>query len=102
MAQKKGIRIHQYLDYRLVRAKSNHTCLQHTQTLVVLCQELGVLVNMEKSELEPRYDFNDCKVILKIKEIWNKKIRNVVYTSVYFCFLNHTKPEKLWINFLLW
>ena len=36
-----GIRIHQYLDDWLVRATSNQTCLQHTQTLVALCRELG-------------------------------------------------------------
>ena len=43
MAQK-GIRIHQYLDNWLVRASTHDTCLQHTQTLVTLCQELGWLV----------------------------------------------------------
>ena len=37
----KGKRIHQYLDDWLVRARSHQTCLQHTQTLVALCQELG-------------------------------------------------------------
>ena len=51
MALQKGIRIHQYLDDWLVRASTHHTCLQHTQTLVTLCQELGWLVNKEKSEL---------------------------------------------------
>ena len=50
MALQRGIRIYQYLDEWLVRARSHHTCLQHTQTLVVLCRELGWLVNREKSE----------------------------------------------------
>ena len=61
MALQKGIKIHQYLDDWLVWARSYQTCLQHTQTLVALCQELGWLVNMEKSELEPNfvgYQFN--------------------------------------------
>ena len=53
VAFQKGIRIHQYLDDWLVRASNHHTCLQHTQTLVTLCQELGWLVNKEKSELVP-------------------------------------------------
>ena len=57
MALQKGIRIHQYLDDWLVRATSHQTCLQHTQTLVALCQELGWLVNKEKSELEPKKGF---------------------------------------------
>ena len=57
MAQKKGIRIHQYLDDRSVRATSHQTCLHHTQTLVAMCQELGWIVNIEKSELERKQIF---------------------------------------------
>ena len=58
MALQKGIRIHQYLDDWLVRASTHDTCLQHTQTLVTLCQELGWLVNKEMSELVPKQVFN--------------------------------------------
>ena len=58
MALQRGIRTHQYLDDWLVRATSHQTCLQHTQTLVALCRELGWLVNTEKSELEPKQVFN--------------------------------------------
>ena len=58
MAMHKGIRIHQYLDDWLVRAASHQVCLQHTQDLVKICQELGWLVNLEKSELEPKQIFD--------------------------------------------
>ena len=58
MALQRGIRIHQYLDDWLVRAFTHNTCLQHTQTLVTLCQELGWLVNKEMSELAPKQVFN--------------------------------------------
>ena len=58
MAIRKGIRIHQYLDDWLVRARSQETCLQHTQILVKMCQDLGWLVNLEKSELEPKQVFD--------------------------------------------
>ena len=44
----------QYLDDLLVRAKSHQVCLQHTQDLVKMCQQLGWLVNLDKSELEPK------------------------------------------------
>ena len=54
----KGIRIHQYLDDWLVRAGSHQVCLQHTQELVKTCQELGWLVNLDKSELEPKQIFD--------------------------------------------
>ena len=49
MAIQKGIRIHLYLDDWLVRATSHRVCLQHTQVLVKMCQDLGWLVNIEKS-----------------------------------------------------
>ena len=58
MAIHKGIRIHQYLDDWLVRATSHQVCFQHTQDLVKICQELGWLVNLEKSELEPKQIFD--------------------------------------------
>ena len=58
MAIHKGIRIHQYLDDWLVKARSHQVCLQHTQDLVKICQELGWLVNLEKSELEPKQIFD--------------------------------------------
>ena len=40
MASHKGIRIHQYLDDWLVRATSRQACLQHTQSLLRICQKL--------------------------------------------------------------
>ena len=58
MAMRKGIRIHQYLDNWLVRASSHQICLRHTQDLVKICQKLGWLVNVEKSELKPKQVFN--------------------------------------------
>ena len=58
MAIHKGIRIHQYLDDWLVRARSHHVGLQHTQDLVKISQELGYLVNLEKSELGPKQIFD--------------------------------------------
>ena len=68
MALQRGIRIHQYLDDWLVRATSHQTCLQHTQTLVALCRELGWLVNQEKSELEPKQVFNFVGYQFDLKE----------------------------------
>ena len=58
MAIHKGIRIHQYLDDWLVRARSHQACLQHTQILVETCQTLGWLVNLDKSELDPKQIFD--------------------------------------------
>ena len=59
MALQRGIRIHQYLDDWLVRARSHHTCLQHTQTLVALSRvrlagEQGEIRTGRKSGLQLR------------------------------------------------
>ena len=58
MAMHKGIRIHQYLDDWLVRAMSHQVCLQHTRILLEMCQDLGWVVNREKSELDPKQVFD--------------------------------------------
>ena len=57
MAQSRGIRIHQYLDDWLIRAPTKESCHQGTQSLLSLCQELGWVVNLQKSELEPKQEF---------------------------------------------
>ena len=68
MALQRGIRIHQYKDDWLVRARSHHTCLRHIETLVALCQELGWMVNREKTELVPKQVFNFIGYQFNLKE----------------------------------
>ena len=70
MAIRKGIRIHQYLDDWLVRARSQETCLQHTQILVKMCQDIGWLVNLEKSELEPKQVFDFVGYWFDLRSGW--------------------------------
>ena len=57
MAQCQGIRIHQYLDDWLIPAPTRESCHQGTQSLLALCQESGWIVNLQKSELEPKQVF---------------------------------------------
>ena len=57
MAQSRGIRIHQYLDDWLIRAPTKESCHQGTRSLLALCQELGWIINLQKSELEPKQTF---------------------------------------------
>ena len=58
MAQARNIRMHQFLDDWLIRARDKITCFHYTQTLLALCQELGWVENLKKSELEPKQVFN--------------------------------------------
>ena len=78
MAMHKGIRIHQYLDDWLVRATSHRVCLQHTQDLVEICQKLGWLVNLDKSEQEPKQIFDTRPVA----EPSGQSTRNTVTTGL--------------------
>ena len=57
MAQSRGIRIHQDLDDWLIRAPTKESCHRGTQSLLNLCKELGWIVNLQKSELEPKQIF---------------------------------------------
>ena len=57
MAQSRGVRIHQYLEDWLIRAPTKESCRQGTQSLLALCQELGWVGNLQKSELEPKQTF---------------------------------------------
>ena len=51
--QSRGIRVHQYLDDWLLRANTRHQCQLHTKELIHVVQQLGFVINFEKSELEP-------------------------------------------------
>ena len=65
MASHKGIRIHQYLDDWLVRARSKQLCSLHTQILVKMCRKLGWLVNIEKSESGTKTNLQLCRLPIR-------------------------------------
>ena len=58
MLQNRGIHIHQYLDDWLLRAPSEEICLQQSKQLVAFVQELGWVINFQKSELKPTPNFD--------------------------------------------
>ena len=45
-----------------MKATSHQICLQHTLDLVKICKVLGWLVNLEKSELEPKAGLRPCRL----------------------------------------
>ena len=94
MAQARGIRLHQYLDDWLIWSISWNKCLHDTQTLLSLCQEVGWVVNIQKSELIPKqvfdfvgYQYNLVQgVVRPTTERWhvlNQKIRSLLVAP--FC-----------------
>ena len=52
-AHTRGIRLLRYLDDWLVLASSETKARQHIQDLLLLCHDLGIVVNEEKSDLVP-------------------------------------------------
>ena len=48
-----GIRMRRYLDDWLVQSSSRESLLQDLQVVLDLCRELGIVINPEKSNLEP-------------------------------------------------
>ena len=53
IAHARNLRIHQYLDDWLLRSPTEEQCLKDSKSLVKLAQELGWLINFQKSELVP-------------------------------------------------
>ena len=58
MLQNRGMRIHQYLDDWLLHVPSEEICFQQSKHLVAFVQELGWVINFQKSELKPTQNFN--------------------------------------------
>jgi hypothetical protein len=54
---REGIRFHFYLDDWLILGQSKEQVQAHVHRVVQLCQELGLVINMEKSELIPSQCF---------------------------------------------
>ena len=57
-AHSRGIRLLRYLDDWLVLASSETKARQHVQDLLLLCHDLGIVVNKEKSDLTPSRSAN--------------------------------------------
>ena len=80
LALKQDICLHQYLDDWLIRASSQDEAQKHTVKLLSLIQNLGFIVNLRKSELNPqqRFDFIgyhfllDQGLVRPTNERWNK------------------------------
>ena len=53
----RGVLFHRYLNDLLIRAQSPDTCWHWTAYLLALLRQLGLGVNLEKSDLAPSQDF---------------------------------------------
>ena len=57
MLLRQGISAHVYLDDWLIRSQDKEKLIHQKVTVLALCQELGLMVNWEKSDLTPKQDY---------------------------------------------
>ena len=62
MAIHKDIRINQYLEDWLVRARSLQTCLQHTQDFVKMCQQAGLAGEFREIRAGAQTNLRFCRL----------------------------------------
>ena len=99
MALAEGIRIHQYIDDWLMRAKTKQQCQENTHRLIHLVQSLGWIINFEKSDLIPTQEikFLGYKFDLKVGLVFptQKKIDRLLEKTVPMLESPQTSPRKL-------
>ena len=99
IALSQGVRIHQYLDDWLVRAKDPDSCARDVQKLINLVGKLGWIVNFKKSELNPTQDLEFLGYRFNLREglVYpnQKKLDKLKILAVSILQGHTTTPRKL-------
>ena len=99
IALSQGVRIHQYLDDWLVRAKDPDFCARDVQKLITLVGKLGWIVNLKKSELNPTQDLEFLGYRFNLREglVYpnQKKLDKLKILAVSILQGLNTTPRKL-------
>ena len=99
MAVCRGIRVHQYIDDWLNRASSRELVARTTQQLLSLIEELGWIVNREKSELVPSqvFEFLSYRYNLVVGKVFptEKRFQNILLAIEPLLADPHTTPRGL-------
>ena len=99
IALSQGVRIHQYLDDWLVRAKDPDSCARDVQKLVNLVGKLGWIVNLKNSELNPTQDLEFLGYRFNLREglVYpnQKKLDKLKILAVSILQGHNTTPRKL-------
>ena len=66
----RGIMVHRYLDDWLIRASNPELVISHTRIALQLFHHLGLLVNMEKSDLSPKRQFTFLGMSIDLERSW--------------------------------
>ena len=99
MALAEGIRIHQYIDDWLMRAKTKQQCQENTHRLIHLVQSLGWIINFQKTDLIPtqEIEFLGYKFDLRVGLVFptQKKIDCLLEKTVSMLKATQTYPREL-------
>ena len=94
-----GIRIHQYIDDWLMRAKTKQRCQENTQRLIHLVQSLGWIINFKNSDLIPAQEikFLGYKFDLRVGLVFptQKKIDCLLEKTVTMLEASRTSPRMI-------
>ena len=64
-----GIRMMRYLDDWLIMATSKEECLRAREVTIKLCADLGIVINREKSSLEPSQEMKYLGMIINSRTL---------------------------------
>ena len=102
-AHRRAIRLHLYLDDWLLRALLRSLLVDHTQEILRLCLDLGIVVNVPKSNLEPSQEFEFLGTVFRTVPFLcfpsTDRFRRL--QSVLAMFLhNETLPAMRWMSLI--
>ena len=98
-AHSRGIRLLRYLDDWLILASSEAKARQDVQELVLFCHNLGIVINKEKSDLEPSQMANYLGMVIDTEavRVYPSVPRVDKFLAVAEEFLQLTNPHaRLW------
>ena len=98
-----GIRMRRYLDDWLVQSSSQASLLRDLQTVLQLCHELGIVVNLQKSNLVPSQVVQYLGVVIDAKTFRaspsQERISKLLSTAEEFR-SSASPPASLWLSLL--
>ena len=98
-----GIRMRRYLDDWLVQSSSRESLLRDLQTVLHLCHELGVVINLEKSNLVPSQVVQYLGVVINTRSFAASpspdRISRLLSTAEEFR-SSASPPAGLWLSLL--
>ena len=98
-----GIRMRRYLDDWLVQSSSRESLLRDLQTVLDLCRELGVVINLKKSNLVPSQVVQYLGVVINTQSFAASpspdRISRLLSTAEEFQ-SSASPPARLWLSLL--